>query len=148
MRAAVRPVFLGVLLGLASCGSISADSGEASLPFSEAPATTQPSPERSDTSQSTETSLVIPELKITAEMLEGMLATEQGRTLILQGLADQSGLSLHDAACFVDALSLETMVGLSILQSPESELDLNPEQQLELSTALDACELTLEALRP
>lgn len=97
---------------------------------------------------------------ISVDMLSQMLATEQGRQLVVQGLASQTGLSVDAATCFVghmDPAALTAMANLGAAQSgaaatgqPSAQSAGQPpvavEAMMALESAVTACGISPEAL--
>ncbi len=147
MKVIERSIAALAILGVVSCGSGTVSGQQGDLPFAadSAPTTTDESASPS-TAEGSAAPTTMPSLVITAEMLSGMLESEQGRALIVQGLADQAGIEPVAAECFVDNISVETMAGLSVLQAPSGELDLEADQLVELQDALLVCDISPDAL--
>jgi len=157
----LSPLAVVPLLALAGCGGstadATADAGPDSLPYVGTGSTgsaehTTPTlgsaevPRSGDGSRSPTDATA--ELEVSAELLTSMLSTEQGRHLVVQGLAEQSGLSPQDASCFLDNVSADTMVALAELGGADPATMLPGEALLELDTGLTACGIAPGELLP
>jgi hypothetical protein len=156
----LSPLALGALLALAGCGGstdTTADAATGSLPYgaggsADGVEQTTPTlgsavvPRSGDGSQSATDATA--ELEVSAELLTSMLSTEQGRLLVVQSLAEQSGLSPQDASCFLDNVSAETMVALAELGGADPATTLPGEALVELDTGLTACGIAPGELLP
>lgn len=53
--------------------------------------------------------------EVSVELINSMLATEEGRALIAETMAEQSGITQEQAVCFLENIDAGTMVALSEL---------------------------------
>ena len=84
---------------------------------------------------------------MTADMASQMLATEQGRQLVAQGLAAQTGLSADAATCFVTHVDAATLSAMSKLDPQSASLSPLPAAAMaSLGTALSTCNISPESL--
>ena len=81
------------------------------------------------------------EIEMSAELLRSMLESEPGRQLVVDGLVDQAGIVAEQAECFLDRVSVETMVLLSTATSVEDVAALPPESVAELQGVLAGCRI-------
>lgn len=123
---------LVVGLGASACGGAPVEQAEAPSPL--------------PLVNSTTTS--VPALEITAEMLESMLATEEGRALLVSGVGSEVGLSPEEADCLVDGVPVEVLVAAAsaFMGGGEADGPFSDEQLQEIAPVLEVCEISVESL--
>lgn len=161
MHCHLRPLALLPVLALAACSSSGADTtaggatgaagatAPASVPFATGSTATAPAPTTAAPAPAggTPTS----EMVMTAEMITNMLASEQGRQLVVAGMASRAGITVEQATCFIDHVKVETLVAMAGLQSPDPAAALAsapPEALADLQQAVVACNIPVSALLP
>lgn len=153
MRFVDRQVIIGTALGVvlgvmaAACGSPAADEASPStLPFAEVtpsvvdPTSTTQAPQEPSTSE-----LATPEFTI--EMFESMLATENGRALLVSSIASEGDLEPEVAECLIDAMPREMLVEAAgaWLGGDDDPASFSPEQLAEAKPIADACGIDAES---
>jgi hypothetical protein len=95
-----------------------------------------------------QTTTSLPQLEITAEMLEGMLATDEGRALLVSGIGNEVGLSPDEADCLIEGVPVEALVAAAsaFLGDGEAGGPFSDEQLRELAPVLELCEISPESL--
>lgn len=161
MHRQLRPLALLPLVALAACSSAASGGPEgaaasttapASVPFAGStsttamPSATTPSTTAASGAASTPTS----GFEMTAEMLTHLLATEQGRQLIVTGMTSRSGITTDQATCFINHVKVETLVALSRMGGTDATAAAAapPEVLADLQQALTTCNIPLDALMP
>lgn len=138
---------------LAGCGAPSDESASpSSLPFEEPTTTAAESPAPSSPSPSPDTAdeAADAEPPLTAEMFEGMLETEAGRSLLIASIAGETGVDPEAAECLLDAIPPETLVEAaeSFLGGETDAGFFSAEQAAEMAPLLDSCGIAVESLLP
>lgn len=87
-------------------------------------------------------------LEINAEMLEAMLATEDGRSLLVAGIGAEVGLEPEEAECLIDSVPVETLVDAATAFIGDGGPDgpFSEEQLVAMAPALEACGISSETL--
>ncbi len=143
------------VLTLAACSSSGASASAtasttapASVPFAASSTTTAPSTTVAGApGGSTPTS----GLEMTADMLTHLLATDQGRQLIVAGMASRTGITADQATCFITHVKVETLVALSQMGSTDAMAaagSVPPDALADLQQGLTTCNIPLDALMP
>lgn len=138
------------VLGLAGCTTSADEGGQPeAVAFNDSSSATTSStmgPESAAPTTEEESLSDGPSLEISAEMLEGMLASEAGRGLIVQGLADETGVSTEEANCLVDSLGPAELAGAATSFMGGAATEFSPEQAESIGVAAESCGLSAEVL--
>lgn len=132
------------LVLLAACGSGSdGDASPSSLPFEETTTSVAVSTSVPDTSAETGA----PAAGLSAEMFEGMLETDSGRSLLVGSIASETGLEPEAAECLLDAIPLDILVDAAgSFLSGEGDGSFFPADQMEtIAPLLDSCNIDVAA---
>lgn len=139
----LAPLVLIIGFGASACGEAQIEAeAPPTLPLVDSTTTTAP-PTTDEAPTTTGTPFVI-----TAEMLEGMLETDEGRALIITGIGNEVGLTPDEAECLIDGLPVETLVAATtaFMEGDESGGPFSEEQLREMAPVLAVCEISVESL--
>ena len=84
--------------------------------------------------------------EVSPEMLESMLATEAGRSLIVQGLVDQTGLGVEDAECLLETLGADVLASAALSFMAADADGFSAEQTEAIRDAAETCAVPPEVL--
>lgn len=148
MRRQLRPLAVLVpVLALAACSRAGTDAGgPAAVPFA-----TEPAPSTTATTAAAAVTSSTVSSEMTAEMLTHLLATEQGRQLVITGIAARAGLTTEQATCFVGQVDVSTLVALAQLQGADpaaAMARIAPAVLADLQEAVATCRIPVDALLP
>lgn len=76
--------------------------------------------------------------EVSVELIKSMLSTDEGRALIAETMAQQSGITQEQAVCFLENIDAETMVALSELGASGSTPDPSALPDTALGDLMDA----------
>lgn len=148
-----------LMCGLVACGSgDTEDASPSGLPLEEStettagdsPTTTVLDPDAAEAGSDSSVSDTPATPAITADMLESMMATENGRALLVDGIAAETNLDPVDAECLIDAIPVEFLVeAAGAFLGTQGEAGLFPaEQMAEVEPLLASCGIDPASLLP
>lgn len=156
-RAPLAVLALLALTLLAACGSGTEETSlPTALPFGDDTTGDQATGDQATGDQAadaTPTSIdglsTLTEPASAAALVSSLLATSEGRALMAQGLADQTGIDLDMATCFVDSVDADLMIALAGTGLDPASIDssaLPDGARQEISQVLDTCGIPIEIL--
>ncbi len=155
-RRAIALTALGVTLSITGACGADPDDGAAPAALAFEAVTTSPSSPSSSPSSSSRPSSSPPssstsETSISAftpETLEGMLATEGGRALLIASIEAEAGIGPEAAECLLDSTPLEILAdAAAAFLAGEGEGRLFPAEQLSnLGPILDSCGVDAQSI--